>query len=275
MKLASFTYNGRMQIGIIEDDTIFTTALPDTMLTMIRRGISPQRSFDRYPLAKVKLEAPLRPGKIVCIGRNYAEHAKETGSEVPSAPLIFAKFPSAVIGPGDTITWDEAITTQVDWEGELAVVIGKKARHVAEADALSYVFGYTIANDVSARDIQLRQDSQWTRGKSLDTFCPLGPWVITRDALPDPQNLAIKTVVSGEVRQDGNTRDMIFSVAALIAYCSRMFTLEPGDVILTGTPDGVGEGMKPPVYLKDGDVVTVSIEGIGELTNPCKATRSA
>lgn len=274
MKLATFTYNERTQIGIIEDDTIFTTALPDTMLTMIRRGITPQRSFDRYPLDKVKLEAPLRPGKLVCIGRNYAEHAKETGSEVPPAPLIFAKFPSAVIGPGATITWDEAITTQVDWEGELAVVIGKKARNVVEADALSYVFGYTIGNDVSARDLQLRQDSQWTRGKSLDTFCPLGPWVVTRDEVTDPQNLAIKTVVSGEVRQDGHTRNMIFSVAALIAYCSRMFTLEPGDVILTGTPEGVGEGMKPPVYLKDGDVVSITIERIGELTNPCKATRS-
>jgi 5-carboxymethyl-2-hydroxymuconate isomerase len=270
MKVATFTYQERTRVGEIVGDRIYTLASTDPMQYMIRRGSLPARSAERYPLDKVRLEAPLRPGKIVAIGRNYAEHAKETGNEPPPAPIIFAKFPSSIIGPGQTITWSESITKQVDWEGELAVVIGRRARNVSEEDAFKYVFGYTIANDVSARDLQLRQDSQWTRGKSLDTFCPLGPWVMTRDEIADPHNLSIKTTVSGEVRQDGNTKDFIFNIPTLISYCSRMFTLEPGDLILTGTPPGVGEGMKPPTYLKDGDTITITIEGIGELTNPCK-----
>jgi 2-keto-4-pentenoate hydratase/2-oxohepta-3-ene-1,7-dioic acid hydratase in catechol pathway len=270
MKFATYTYQSRTVTGAIVDDRIYTTASADSMLYMIRRGITPTRTYEYLPLADVKLEAPLRPGKLICIGRNYAEHAKETGNTVPTTPIIFAKFPSSIIGNGDTITWNESITTQVDWEGELAVIIGKKARNVKEEDAFNHVFGYTIANDVSARDLQLRTDTQWTRGKSLDTFCPLGPWVVTRDEIPDPHNLSVKTTVNGEVRQDGNTKDFIFNIPFLISYCSRMFTLEPGDLILTGTPPGVGEGMKPPTYLKDGDSVSITVEGIGELTNPCK-----
>jgi len=273
MKLATFTYKEHnSQIGEIVGDKIYNTTAMETMQYMIRRGLLPVRRNDSFPLDAVKLEIPLRPGKIVCIGRNYAEHAKETGSDVPKAPIIFAKFPSALIGNGETITWSESITKQVDWEGELAVIIGKRARNVTEEDALNHVFGYTIANDVSARDLQLREDSQWTRGKSLDTFCPLGPWIVTRDELGDPHKLSVKTTVSGELRQDGNTKDFIFNIPFLVSYCSRMFTLEPGDLILTGTPSGVGEGMKPPVYLKDGDVVKIEIKGIGELTNPCKVT---
>jgi 2-keto-4-pentenoate hydratase/2-oxohepta-3-ene-1,7-dioic acid hydratase in catechol pathway len=270
MKLATFTYQERARVGQIVDDRVYTLASMDSMQYIIRRGSLPTRTAERYALDKVRLEAPLRPGKIVAIGRNYAEHAKETGNEPPPAPIIFAKFPSSIIGPGQTVTWSESITRQVDWEGELAVVIGRRARNVSEEDAFKYVFGYTIANDVSARDLQLRQDSQWTRGKSLDTFCPLGPWVVTRDEIADPHNLSIKTVVSGETRQDGNTKDFIFNIPTLISYCSRMFTLEPGDLLLTGTPPGVGEGLKPPTYLKDGDTITITIEGIGELTNPCK-----
>ncbi|MEO8607101.1 MAG: fumarylacetoacetate hydrolase family protein [Chloroflexota bacterium] len=270
MKFATYTHQNRTRTGVIVDDRIYSTSSPDSMNYMIRRGITPSRTYEYLPLADVKLEAPIRPSKLICIGRNYAEHAKETGSAVPTAPIIFAKFPSSIIGNGETITWNESITKEVDWEGELAVVIGKKARHVKEEDALNYVFGYTIANDVSARDLQLREDSQWTRGKSLDTFCPLGPWVVSRDEIADPHNLSVKTTVSGEVRQDGNTKDFIFNIPVLISYCSRMFTLEPGDLILTGTPPGVGEGMKPPTYLKDSDTVTITIEGIGELTNPCK-----
>jgi 2-keto-4-pentenoate hydratase/2-oxohepta-3-ene-1,7-dioic acid hydratase in catechol pathway len=270
MKFATYTYQNRTRIGVIVDDQIYTTSSTDSMLYMIRRGMTPNRTYEHLSLADVKLEAPLRPGKLVCIGRNYAEHAKETDSAVPTAPIIFAKFPSTIIGNGDTITWNESITTQVDWEGELAVIIGRKARNVKEEDALNHVFGYTIANDVSARDLQLRQDTQWTRGKSLDTFCPLGPWVVTRDEIPDPHNLGVKTTVSGKLRQNGNTKDFIFNIPFLISYCSRMFTLEPGDLILTGTPSGVGEGLKPPTYLKDGDEVKIEIEGIGELINPCK-----
>ena len=270
MKFATYTHQNRTRTGVIVDDRIYTTASADSMLYMIRRGITPSRTYEYLPLADVKLEAPLHPSKLICIGRNYAEHAKETGSDVPTAPIIFAKFPSSIIGNGETVTWSESVTKEVDWEGELAVVIGKKARNVTEEDAFKYVFGYTIANDVSARDLQLRQDSQWTRGKSLDTFCPLGPWVVTRDEIADPHNLSVKTTVSGELRQDGNTKDFIFNIPFLISYCSRMFTLEPGDLILTGTPSGVGEGMKPPTYLKDGDTITINIEGIGELTNLCK-----
>jgi len=261
-----------MQLGEIVGDDVYVLSSSDTMRMheMIRRGITPLRVSQRYPLAEVSLRAPVRPGKIIAIGRNYAEHAKETGNEPPPRPLIFAKFPSSVIGPGEAITWSESITKEVDWEVELAVIIGRRARHVSEEDALKHVFGYTIANDVSARDLQLRTDGQWTRGKSLDTFCPLGPVIVTRDEIEDPQNLSLSTKVNDEVMQEGNTKDMIFNVAYLIHYLSKHFTLEPADIILTGTPPGVGEGRDPKVYLKDGDIVTCTIDGIGELTNPCK-----
>lgn len=271
MKLTTFSYRGRTRIGTIEGDSIRIVAWQDSMRQLVRRGVKPSPTYERaIPLAEAKLHAPLIPGKIIAIGRNYAEHAKETGSALPDKPLIFAKFPSSVIGPGDAITWRESITTQVDWEVELAVIIGQRARDVAEEDALNYVYGYTVANDVTARDLQQKVDTQWTRGKSLDTFCPLGPYIVTRDEIADPQNLAVKTTVNGEVMQDSNTSNMIFNVKHLISYSSRMFTLEPGDIILTGTPDGVGMGRKPPVFLKDGDTVTVSVEGVGEISNPCK-----
>ncbi len=270
MKLVTCTTKRGTRIGEVVEDRVYSTAWVDSMARLIRRGFTPNRISEYFPLSEVHLEAPLRPGKIVAIGRNFAEHAKETSDEVPTAPIIFAKFPSSVIGPGEDIVWSESITKEVDWEGELAVIIGKRARNVSEEDAYEHVFGYTIANDVSARDLQLRQDSQWTRGKSLDTFCPLGPWIVTRDEIADPQKLKIKTLVNGEVRQDGTTKDMIFKIPKLIAYCSSMFTLEPGDLLLTGTPPGVGEGMKPPVYLKDGDEIKITITGLGDLTNKCR-----
>ncbi|MCB9450271.1 MAG: fumarylacetoacetate hydrolase family protein [Anaerolineaceae bacterium] len=275
MKFATYLYRNQTHIGEVMGAAIYRLATLDPLEHVIRRGVIPTRSSDRLPLDEVTLIRPLRPGKIICIGRNYAAHAAETGSEVPKAPLIFAKFPSAVIGPNETITWDESITKEVDWEGELGVVIGQRARNVSEDDAYQYVFGYTIGNDVSARDLQLRTDGQWTRGKSLDTFCPLGPWIVTPDEVPDPHNLTVKTVVNDDVRQDGHTKDMIFKVPTLIAYCSRMFTLEPGDVILTGTPPGVGEGRDPKLFLKDGDTVAISISGLGELTNPCRVVKAA
>ena len=270
MKIATFTHNGRTRIGSIEGETIQVLAWQDNMRQMIRRGITPSSTYERVPLAEATLNAPLIPGKIIAIGRNYAEHAAELGNDAPKAPIIFAKFPSAVIGPGETIRWRSSITTEVDWEAELVVVIGKRAKDVSEENALNYVYGYCVGNDVSARDLQLRIDAQWTRGKSLDTFCPLGPYIVTRDEIADVQNLNIKTTVNGEVMQDSNTQFMIFKVATLISYCSQMFTLEPGDIIMTGTPNGVGMGRKPPVYLKDGDSVTVSVESVGEVTNPCK-----
>lgn len=221
-------------------------------------------------LDSVRLRAPLRPRQIIAIGKNYADHASEMASDVPDHPLIFAKLPSSVISTGEDIVWRRSITDEVDYEGELGVVIGEYAKDVSEADALDYVFGYTVANDVSARDLQKRIDKQWTRAKSLDTFCPLGPVIVTRADIPDPQNLEVTTRVNGEVRQQSSTASMIFSVPYLVSYCSHMFTLEPGDLILTGTPSGVGAGHKPPRFLKDGDEVSITIEGIGTITNTCR-----
>jgi 5-carboxymethyl-2-hydroxymuconate isomerase len=213
-----------------------------------------------------ELIAPLRPGKIVAIGLNYMDHVRETGAQPPPSPLVFAKFPSSVIGPGAAIELDASLTERADWEVELAVVIGRRMRAVGERDALGHVFGYTVANDVSARDLQFA-DGQWVRGKSLDTFCPLGPLVVTADEIPDPQALALETRVNGEVVQHSSTAEMIFGVAELLAHCSRSFTLEPGDILLTGTPWGCGEFMDPRRSLAPGDVVECEVEGIGVLRN--------
>jgi 5-carboxymethyl-2-hydroxymuconate isomerase len=214
-----------------------------------------------------RLLAPVTPGKIVAIGLNYLDHIRESGAEPPARPLVFAKFPSSVIGPEDAIVIDAAVTERVDWEVELAVVIGTTARDVPEDRALRHVLGYTVANDVSARDLQF-SDGQWVRGKSLDTFCPIGPVVVTADEVPDPQALRLVCRVNGEVVQDATTDLMVFGVAELIAFCSRSFTLYPGDVLLTGTPWGCGEFMDPKRSLAPGDVVECEIDGIGTLRNP-------
>ena len=222
------------------------------------------------PLGEVTLLAPTdRPGKIVCVGLNYLDHCRETNTPVPERPLLFAKFTSTIAHPGGDITWSTGLTNEVDFEAELAVIIGRTCRRVRESDALDYVAGYTAANDVSARDIQLG-DGQWIRGKSLDTFCPLGPVLVTADEIPDPQSLAIRSLLNGRVMQDSHTGEMVFSVANLIAFCSQAFTLEPGDVILTGTQHGVGLGRDPKVYMQDGDVIVIEIEGIGRLENRCR-----
>jgi 2-keto-4-pentenoate hydratase/2-oxohepta-3-ene-1,7-dioic acid hydratase in catechol pathway len=254
---------------------------PTTMDALLRGGrdalaaLAAAHDADRIrrdgrPVVAADLLAPVaRPGKVVAIGRNYRDHAAEEGVDPPPAPLIFAKWPSAIVGPGADIRWDPGLTAQVDYEAELAVVIGTTARLVSEADALAHVLGYTCLNDVSARDIQFG-DGQWTRGKSLDTFCPMGPALVTADAIPDPQALEIECRVNDEVLQHASTAQMYFGVAAIISHCSMAFTLEPGDVIATGTPGGVGIFRDPPVLLADGDVVTVSIEGIGQLTNRCR-----
>ncbi|MEU6414157.1 fumarylacetoacetate hydrolase family protein [Microbispora sp. NPDC046933] len=211
--------------------------------------------------------APLRPGKIVAIGLNYLDHIREAGMDKPERPLVFAKFPSSVIGPEDAIVVDAALTSRVDWEVELTAVIGAPLRDASPEEALAGVAGYTVANDVSARDLQFG-DGQWVRGKSLDTFCPLGPVVVTPDEIPDPQGLRLWTVVNGETVQDSSTSQMLFGVAELLSFCSRSFTLEPGDVVLTGTPWGCGEFMDPRRSLRPGDVVEVGVEGIGTLRNP-------
>jgi 2-keto-4-pentenoate hydratase/2-oxohepta-3-ene-1,7-dioic acid hydratase in catechol pathway len=238
-----------------------------TLRDLIAAGtpLAPRPGDERF--GADALVAPLAPGKVVAIGLNYLDHIRETGMEAPAAPLVFAKFPSSVVGPGAEIRIDRAITERVDWEGELAAVVGQTMRDVAVADALDHVYGYTVANDVSARDVQFA-DGQWVRGKSLDSFCPLGPAIVTADELGDPQALALSTRVNGEVVQSSSTAEMIFGVAELLAFCSRSFTLEPGDVLLTGTPWGCGEFTDPQRSLAGGDVVEVEIERVGLLRNP-------
>ena len=224
---------------------------------------------DGQPTDATEYLAPVpRPGKVVAIGRNYRAHADEEGVDPPPAPLIFSKWPSAVVGHGTAIRWSAELTTQVDFEAELAVIIGRLARNVSADEALDHVLGYTCLNDVSARDLQFG-DGQWARGKSLDTFCPMGPVLVTADEIGDPQRLAISCTVGDERVQDASTAQMYFGVAEIISYCSAAFTLEPGDVIATGTPGGVGVFREPPRFLADGDVVSVEIERIGRLENRC------
>jgi len=218
------------------------------------------------PLESVAILAPVpAPAKVVCVGRNYAEHAAETGSEAPTEPQLFAKWANAVVGPGVVVALPP-ITKALDYEAELVVVIGTTARRVSEERALDHVFGYTCGNDVSARDLQFG-DTQWTRGKALDTFAPTGPSIVTTDEIPDPQVLGIRCLVNGEPRQDDTTAHMIFSVARIIAFITEAITLDPGDIIFTGTPSGVGVGRTPPTYLEDGDVVRVEIDRIGAIEN--------
>jgi 2-keto-4-pentenoate hydratase/2-oxohepta-3-ene-1,7-dioic acid hydratase in catechol pathway len=212
-----------------------------------------------------------RPGKIVCVGLNYHDHAEEGGAELPKAPLLFAKWANTLIGHGEPIVLPAA-SKEVDYEAELGVVIGTTAKHVSERDALEVVQGYICVNDVSARDLQFA-DGQWTRGKSPDTFCPVGPRLVAREEIDDPQALAIRCVLNGETMQDSSTSRMIFSVAEIIAYVTRVITLEPGDLIATGTPAGVGVFRDPKVLLKEGDEVSVEIEGLGTLTNPVEKER--
>jgi 2,4-didehydro-3-deoxy-L-rhamnonate hydrolase len=209
-----------------------------------------------------------RPGKIVCVGLNYRDHAEEQGAELPAAPLLFAKWPNALIGPGEPIVIPPVVT-KCDYEAELGVVIGERVKNVSRERAFAAVRGYVCANDVSARDLQF-SDGQWSRGKSPDTFCPVGPLVPAAD-IPDPHDLRIQATVSGEVLQDSTTANLIFGVDEIISYASQTMTLEPGDLILTGTPAGVGVFRKPPRLLQPGDEVTITIEGVGTLTNPVVA----
>ena len=216
------------------------------------------------------MPAPIeRPGKIIAVGLNYHDHASEGGRDAPERPMLFAKWATALIGPGDPIVLPP-ISDQIDFEGELGVVIGERAKAVSVENALDVVHGYICVNDVSARDLQWA-DKQFTRSKSLDTFCPVGPRLVPADEVGDPGNLRLRTIVNGEVMQDSSTSQLIFSVPELIAFISEAITLEPGDLIATGTPAGVGTFRDPPVYLKDGDEVIVEIERIGELQNPVRA----
>jgi len=227
-------------------------------------------ALPRLDRATADLCSPVpRPGKVICIGLNYRDHAEESGMPIPQSPLIFSKFPSCVIGHAETIRIP-AGSSQVDFEAELAVVIGKRTTRVAADEAMASVFGYANFNDVSARDFQFA-DGQWQRGKSCDTFAPIGPFVATADEIADPQDLRIRFRLNGETLQDSRTDQLIFGIAELIEFLSRIITLEPGDVIATGTPPGVGFARKPPVFMKDGDVAEVEIEGLGTLSNPVKS----
>jgi 2,4-didehydro-3-deoxy-L-rhamnonate hydrolase len=212
-----------------------------------------------------------RPSKIVCVGLNYRDHAEEQGTDLPGAPLLFAKWPNALIGPGESIVIPRE-SKQVDYEAELGVVIGERVRNVSQDNALEAVRGYLCLNDVSARDLQF-SDGQWTRGKSPDTFCPVGPRLVPAADVADPQALGIRCLLNGVTMQDSTTANMIFTVAEVIAYASATMTLEPGDLIATGTPAGVGVFRDPPVLLKNGDEVTIEIDGLGALTNPVRAER--
>jgi 2-keto-4-pentenoate hydratase/2-oxohepta-3-ene-1,7-dioic acid hydratase in catechol pathway len=219
------------------------------------------------PLGRAKLRAPIaHPQKITCVGLNYADHAKEGGVEPPKAPIFFLKSHNTICGPGDPIRIPPN-SEKVDYEAELAVVIGKRGRGIAESDAHKYIAGYTILHDVSARDMQF-SDNQWYRGKSCDTFAPVGPWIVTPDEIPDPHSLGISLTLNGNTLQDSSTSNLIFKVPFLISYLSQCITWEVGDLISTGTPPGVGFARKPPIFMKAGDSVSVTVQGIGTLTNP-------
>jgi 2-keto-4-pentenoate hydratase/2-oxohepta-3-ene-1,7-dioic acid hydratase in catechol pathway len=223
---------------------------------------------DAQPLADARLGPPVPdPEKFICLGLNYRDHAAEAKMDAPPAPILFSKFRNSLVGPHDPIVLPAAAKERVDYEAELGVVIGPRTKDVSEDEALSRVAGYTVVNDVSARDLQM-QTTQWLAGKALDTFAPCGPALVTADEIPDPQRLQLRTRVNDEVLQDASTAEMIFSVAETIAFLSRLMTLEPGDLIATGTPAGVGFARKPPVYLKDGDIVEIEIDGLGALRNP-------
>lgn len=208
------------------------------------------------------------PRKVVCVGLNYRDHAEEGDNPIPDEPVLFSKFPTSVVGPDDAVRWDPNYTEKVDYEAELVAVIGEETRRVDPDDALDHVAGFTVGNDVSARDLQ-HGDGQWVRGKSLDTFAPIGPDLVTTDEVEDPHDLGIFAEVNGERLQESSTANLIFGVDELVSFCSRAFTLEPGDLVFTGTPPGVGVYREPPVLLGDGDTVTIGVEGVGELTNDC------
>ncbi len=283
MRLVTFHRGGNAsEPGVLRDREVVGLSglgIPD-LLTLIRGGTAAQARVRAWaaeppadaiaPLESVHLLAPLpRPPKIICVGLNYRDHAEESNMPIPSVPTIFAKFPTAVIGPDASIVLPKS-STRPDYEAELAFVIGEGGRHIPASEWRQHVFGYTMLNDVSARDYQLAT-SQWMMGKTFDTFAPMGPWIVTADEIADPHALDISLTLNGEQMQNSNTRNLIFRIPELIAFLSSVFTLEPGDVVSTGTPSGVGFARKPPVYLQPGDEVVVRIEGLGELRNPVVA----
>jgi 2-keto-4-pentenoate hydratase/2-oxohepta-3-ene-1,7-dioic acid hydratase in catechol pathway len=265
MRWVRFDAGDGPRIGRLDGDVVQPVAADRLQDVIAGRGADPRGST--LPLTEVRLLAPVMPSKVLAVGQNYLDHIREQGVEPPGMPLLFAKFPTSVIGPGEEIRWTAGITEQVDYEAELAVVIGRRATRVGVDTAMDHVFGYTGANDVSARDLQFG-DGQWTRGKGLDRFLPVGPVVVEAAEVPDPQDVAIRCRVNGELVQDASTSEMVFSVAELIAFASEAITLEPGDLLLTGTPKGVGYFREPQLFLTHGDTVEVEIGDFGVLSNP-------
>ena len=259
-KYVRFEYKGKTGYGILNGGTI------DVLDRNFLEDAKP--TGEQLPTADVKLLSPVVPPNIICIGLNYKAHGAEFGSKLPDLPLIFLKTTTALAGPDDTILLPKIAPDCVDYEGELVIIIGKTAKNVSEEEADDYIFGYTVGNDVSARDIQTRIDTQWCRGKSCDTFCPLGPAAVTGI---DGDHLDIRTRLNGEIMQDSNTENLIFSVRYLVSFISRNMTLLPGTVILSGTPSGVGFKRNPPVYLRPGDRIEIEIENIGTLRNTVAA----
>ncbi|PEZ84109.1 fumarylacetoacetate hydrolase family protein [Bacillus sp. AFS017274] len=283
MKIATFSVQTEQHIGLVKNDQIISlTALgpeefPACMKNFIERSSELRTRAEQlieqrvnedaiFNLSEVKILPPIaKPDKIICVGLNYFDHCKETGMEPPESPVIFSKYSNAIAGHNDAIEIPINSTT-VDFEAELAFVIGREAKHVSEEEANDYIFGYTIMNDISARDLQF-QDGQWSRGKTADTFAPFGPVIVTQDEVGDPHNLAISLELNGEIMQDSNTSNLIFTVPKIISFLSQSMTLMPGDLIATGTPPGVGMGRNPKIWLKKGDRMNVSIEKIGTLSN--------
>lgn len=290
MQVASFRYQASSGWGVVLGEQLKIaggTAYPASVLQLLEQpepaAVLAQLQADpaapSLPLAELELLAPIpRPRKnIICLGLNYAEHARESlqtkglAVELPEHPVVFTKNVTAVTGPYADVPLQSDITQQFDWEAELAIVIGRGGRHISEADALAHVFGYTIVNDLTARDLQ-RRHKQFFLGKSLDGSCPIGPWIVTADEIPDPQNLDVRCWVNSVLKQDGNTSQQIFTVARTISLLSQSMTLEPGDIISTGTPEGVGFARQPPEFLTVGDVVECEISGIGRIRNRIVAT---
>ena len=274
MKLLRYGQKGHEKPGILDADgkvRDLSAHVPDLAGDALSdQSLARIATLDLASLPEVNVErygpCVAGVGKFICIGLNYSDHAAESGMAVPSEPVIFAKATSAICGPNDNIEIPRG-STATDWEVELGVVIGKEAKYIDEADALDHVAGYCVINDLSERDFQLKREGQWVKGKSADTFGPIGPWLVTRDEVPDPQALGIYLDVNGQRMQDGSTNTMVYGVAHVVAYLSQFMSLQPGDIISTGTPPGVGMGMKPePVYLKAGDTMALGIEGLGKQT---------
>lgn len=276
MKLLRYGPRGQEKPGLLDADGNIRdlSGVIGDLAGEVLIGLDRLKSIDPATLPKVEGNPRLGAcvagtGKFICIGLNYADHAAESGLQVPPEPVIFMKATSAICGPNDPILIPRG-SEKTDWEVELGVVIGKAAKYVSEADALTHVAGYCVINDVSERAFQTERAGQWTKGKSCDNFGQTGPWLVTPDEVPDPQNLPMWLTVNGQSMQDGSTRTMVYGVAHVIAYLSQFFTLHPGDIISTGTPPGVGMGKKPPHYLKAGDVVELGIEGLGTQKQTCE-----